>query len=301
MKGKYKLEKTIKSNSMINICTLLPLNDGRIALGKYEELAIYDLKTHREDTIVTNVGIRYLYQFKDNKLYYYSNYYSHYRFFPTFILIELTDNNKYIDKTVLLPKNIKAILIKEYKNKVMFSLLNEPSIDTYIKINEKYQLVSRFKTKYINFIILGGGSMAISNEFVLRVYDINSLKKKKKNYKSKKGIKTITFFSKNFLLIASKDELIVFDYKNFNIVNSITTGYNIFKIISIKDKVLIAESDKKNKKSRFTTYKINIKDKFNIKRMSVNDNPHNADIFKIIQCQDGTIITHLHEFMKIWK
>ena len=179
MKGKYKLEKTIKSNSMINICTLLPLNDGRIALGKYEELAIYDLKTHREDTIVTNVGIRYLYQFKDNKLYYYSNYYSHYRFFPTFILIELTDNNKYIDKTVLLPKNIKAILIKEYKNKVMFSLLNEPSIDTYIKINEKYQLVSRFKTKYINFIILGGGSMAISNEFVLRVYDINSLKKKK--------------------------------------------------------------------------------------------------------------------------
>ena len=176
MKGKYKLEKTIKSNSMINICTLLPLNDGRIALGKYEELAIYDLKTHREDTIVTNVGIRYLYQFKDNKLYYYSNY----RFISTFILIELTGDNKYIDKTVLLPKNIKAILIKEYKNKVMFSLLNEPSIDTYIKINEKYQLVSRFKTKYINFIILGGGSMAISNEFVLRVYDINSLKKKKK-------------------------------------------------------------------------------------------------------------------------
>ena len=298
MKGKYKLEKTIKSNSpMRNICTLLPLNDGRIALGKYEELAIYDLKTHREDTIVTNVGIRYLYQFKDNKLYYYSNY----RFISTFILIELTGDNKYIDKTVLLPKNIKAILIKEYKNKVMFSLLNEPSIDTYININEKYQLVSRFKTKYTNFVILGGRSMAISNEFVLRVYDINSLKKKKKNYRSNKGIKTITFFSKNFLLIASKDELIVFDYKNFNIVNSITTGYNIFKIISIKDKVLIAESDKKNNKSRFTTYKINIKDKFNIKRLSVNDSPHNADVFKIVQCQDGTIITHLHEFMKIWK
>ena len=102
-------------------------------------------------------------------------------------------------------------------------------------------------------------------------------------------------------MIASKDELIVYDYKNFNIVNSITTGYNIFKIISIKDKVLIAESDKKNNKSRFTTYKINIKDKFNIKRLSVNDSPHNADIFKIVQCQDGTIITHLHEFMKIWK
>ena len=299
MKGKkYTLQKTITSNSPIkNIFTLLPLNDGRLALCKGDDLTIYDLKNNREDIIISNVGIKYLYQFKDNKLYYYSLY----RFIPSFNLIELTDNNKYIDRTDFLPKNIKAILIKEYSNKVMFSLLNEPSIDTYTKINGKYQLISRFKTKYRNFITLRGGLMALSTEYVLRVYNINTLKQNKNSFRSSKEIKTIAFFSESYLLMASKDELAVFDYTNFKIIKSISTGYDIFKIIVIKDKVLIGESDEKNNKSRFTTYKIDSKNNLNIKRLTVNDSPHKTSAFKIVQCKDGTIVTHQHECMKIWK
>ena len=183
----------------------------------------------------------------------------------------------------------------------MFSLLNELSIYTYIKISGKYQLISRFKIKYRNFIILRGGLMALSSEHVLKVYNINSLKPNKFSFIASREIKTITFFRKNFLLIASKDELQILDYINNKIIKYISTGYNIFKIIVNEFKVLIAESDNKNDKSRFTIYKIDMKNNFDIKRLSFIDNPHKTSAFNIVLCKDGTIITHHHESMKIWK
>ena len=297
MKGKnYILQKTIKSNSpKNNIFTIVPLNDGRLALCKGDDFTIYDMKNNKEDIIIPNIGIKYLHQFKDNKLYFYSNFH----FIQKFNLIELTENNKYIDRTDLLPKGIKAFLIKEYSDKIMFADFS--SIDTYTKINGKYQLISKFRTTYRNFITLRAGLMALLTEHVLKVYNINTLKPNKKSFRVSKGIKTITFFSGNYLLMASKDELIIFDYNNFKIIKSIATGYDIFKIISTKDRVLIGEYDEKSNKSRFTTYKIDIKNNFNIKRLTVNDNPHKTSVFKIVQCYDGTIVTHHHEYMKIWK
>ena len=249
---------------------------------------------------MNGIQISYLYQFKDNKLY----YYAFFGFTPKFNLIELTDNNKYIDRTDQLPKNIKAILIKEYCNKVMFSLLKEPSIDAYTKIQGKYQLIWRFKTQYSNFITLKSGLMALSTKYVLRIYNFYTLKPNKNSFTNYKGIKTITFFSNNFLLMASKDQLAIFDYKNNKVVQSISTGYNIFKIIVNKFKVLIAETNEKSDKSRFTIYKIDIKNNFNIKKLSVNDNPHKTEawnVFNVVQCNDGTIITHRDLCIKIWK
>ena len=80
----------------------------------------------------------------------------------------------------------------------MFSLLNELSIYTYIKISGKYQLISRFKIKYRNFIILRGGLMTLYSEHVLKVYNINSLKPNKFSFIASREIKTITFFRKIF-------------------------------------------------------------------------------------------------------
>ena len=299
MKGKkYILQKIINFDNRIN--SILPLNDGRLALCKNDNLTIYDIKNNKEVLIMNRIQISYLYQFKDNKLY----YYAFFGFTPKFNLIELTDNNKYIDRTDQLPKNIKAILIKEYCNKVMFSLLKEPSIDAYTKIQGKYQLIWRFKTQYSNFITLKSGLMALSTKYVLRIYNIYTLKPNKNSFTNYKGIKTITFFSNNFLLMASKDQLAIFDYKNNKIVQSISTGYNIFKIIVNKFKVLIAETNEKGDKSRFTTYKIDIKNNFNIKKLLVNDNPHKTEawnVFNMVQCNDGTIITHRDLCIKVWK
>lgn len=170
------------------------LNDGRLPIGLEEKIVIYNIKSNKIDIEITTSYVQYFFQLKDNKLFYCirqsSSNFDDYsiKSFHCNYLIDISDKN-YVDKTELLPENSKYDKLEEYSNRILLGGIryystsysssqsndtNEPRIEKMVKVNDKYQLVTSYKIRFEDFVLLKGDEFLIKmNEnriFIMLIY-----------------------------------------------------------------------------------------------------------------------------------
>ena len=124
---KPKKSKIISKKGLpVRIFCIYSLNDGRLAIGGYRKLVIYNMKTYRIDIqieLMDEPEVKFILQLKDNSLFYYA--YEHTsegqwtdEYFKNY-LIELSEKY-YIDKTKLLPAGSKYNILREHSDNILF-------------------------------------------------------------------------------------------------------------------------------------------------------------------------------------
>ena len=222
------------------------LNDGRLAIGLEEKIVIYNINTYQIDIEIPTSYVQYFFQLKDNKLFYYTRHSSSnfddysINTFRCNYLIDISDKN-YTDKTELLPENSKYDKLEEYSNGILLGGIttscstsqangtSEPRIEKLVKIKDKYQIVTSYKIRFEDFVLLKGDKFLITMNENLDFHNVNTFKLNKKvkiNY-----MKSICVYNNNLLLIGLENKkVLIFNYKTYKKIKSIVLNYNVHAI-----------------------------------------------------------------------
>ena len=260
-----KKSKTISNDNLPNeFFTLYSLKDGRLAIGGYRKLIIYNMKTYKIGIIIElqydSPNIEFMYQLNDEKLFHYV--YDHSTEGPWVDeyfynnLIELSDNN-YLDKTDILPKESIYNILREYSENILFGGISYENnsnqviystnatgckrIEKLVKNEGKYNITACLNINLINFIVLKNDMMAVLTSDKLHFYEIDKFKKNGNSVKLNKPEK-LAIFNDNFLLIRVQNRVEMYDYKNYKSIKSFGCAYPIKVIYINQNKVFIGES-----------------------------------------------------------
>ena len=328
-----KKSKTISNDNLpYYFYTLYSLKDGRLAIGGYRKLLIYNMKTYKIDIIIElkydSPYLKFMYQLNNGKLFYYvydnstegpaeDEYFYNY-------LIELSDKN-YLDKTDILPKESKYNILREYSDNILFGGITYENnsnkfcyatnatgckrIEKLVKNDEndemkgKYNITACLNINFINFILLKNNMMAVLTSDKLQFYEIDKFKKNENSVKFKNKPEKLSIFNENFLLIGVQNRVEIYDYKNFKSIKSFCCVYPIKVIYVNQNKVFIGESTRYDLK-RGSAYNIineyELDNNGNYKQVYSYTNPHKNELVDITQVKDGRLITCSRQKVKIW-
>lgn len=229
---KYKL---IKNADLTEVGALKALNDGNLAIGLIDFLAIYNMKTYKVDYKIKCIGfVTYIYQLKNNYIFFCSYKYGNEM---RNNLIELS-NKTYIDKKEQLPKNTKYIILKENQKGILYGYCSydffNQKIDVLKKNNNNiYEIITCIKLNCIDFDLLKNNKIAILFKDYFSIYKMKTLKLVKtiNTIEPKKTMKkvadydylnhSLSFYNDKFLLVGSRKNIIIYDHKNLKIVKKI--------------------------------------------------------------------------------
>lgn len=130
MEKKYKL---IKDKDLSQVRSLKALNDGNLAIGLSDFLAIYNMTTFKVNLKIKSSGhVSYIYQLKNNYIFFHSCFISANKLISINNLIELSNKTwkgsiqrTYIDKTEQLPNNSKYNILKENQKGILYGCLKQ--------------------------------------------------------------------------------------------------------------------------------------------------------------------------------
>ncbi len=328
---KPKKSKILKDVSY-GVKTIYLLNDGRLAIGGYKELIIYNMKTYRIDikiTLIDSQEVTFFLQLKDNSLFYYTyektsegpwsdEYFKNY-------LIELSDKS-YTDKTKLLPDHSNYNILREHSDNILFGgITYEGKSGTYhstnasgpkrieklVKNNEepketenksedndnikgKFSVNSCLNIDFEDFTLPNNDLIAVITLDNLILYKSADFTKIN-SAKITDGEKIATY-NDNLLLIGTPKHIIIFDYKNFKSVKNIFCVYPD-KIIYVNNKsVFIGETDQCD--NRISEYEIDNDGKY--KQISTPIEFSKGGLNGIILIKDGRLITSSEFNVRIW-
>ena len=331
-----KFQKPKKSKYLKDIPatvnTILLLNDGRLAIGLYTELLIYNMKTYSVDikkTLMDSEKVKFFLQLKDNSLFYYvydrssegpwtDEYFRNY-------LIDLADKS-FVDKTEMLPKNSRYNIMREHSDNILFGGITYEGksgsyhstnasgpkrIEKLVKNTEepkeienkseddnnikgKFNVSSTLNIDLEDFILPNKDMIAIITLDNLFLYKSADFSKIG-SAKITDGIKIETF-DDNLLLIGTLDDVIIFDYKKLKTIKTIFCVLP-YKIIYVnKPRVFIGETDEVD--NRITEYEIDNNGKY--KQISTPLEMSCRELNGIALMKDGRIIASYNMDVRIW-
>ena len=330
---KPKKSKIIPKKELpIMIYSICSLNDGRLAIGGYKKLVIYNMKTYRVDIqigLIDSQEVKFSLQLKDNSLFYYT--YDHSsegpwtdEYFKNY-LIELSDKS-YVDKTKMLPADSRYNILREHSDNILFGGISyegksesyhstnasgpkrieklvknmeepkepENKTDDNENLKGKFNIDSSINIDFEDFALPNNNLLAVLTFDNLIFYQSKDFKKISST-KITDGEK-IAIYNDNLLLIATLTSVVIFDYKNLKTVKNIFCAYPYKIILVNQPRVFIGETNQYD--NRITEYEIDNDGKY--KQISTPLEAFKSELTGLTLVKDGRLISSTKNDVRIW-
>jgi len=327
MKKITRKSKIIKKSNIFpsDINVLCALNDGRLAIGGREHLVIYNMKTYNLDIhIQTFHTVNTIVSLSNNRLFY-TTYYTESEgpWVDEIVddyLIELNGKNYKDITNAIIDYSQSYNILYEYSDTFLiagrsYKHQNNNFNDRIVilqKIDGRYKKIARLEiTKLMHFILLNKNLIATLTKYKytgekdtstcnLTFYHTKLLKFIKRDT-IERTVK-ISALDEKFMLIGTKNAVIIYDYIHYKKVKKISCMYPIYKIILYQNIIYIGESEeydakKEIYKNRIVEYEFD--NQGNFKQIYSYYKPQNL-LIDFVKVKDGRIITCSEKNVKIW-